>query len=65
MGANKRLFLLIFAGFIISITILCVSFVFLYSPFNSLPLHLQALDNLEQTRIILLKSQTEILINKT
>jgi hypothetical protein len=26
---------------------------------------LQALDNLEQTRIILLKSQTEILINKT
>lgn len=63
IGANKFLFFLIFSGFIIIMMVLCISFIFLYTPFNNLPIHLQALDNLHQTRIILLKSQTEILIN--
>jgi hypothetical protein len=63
LGANKRLFLLIFIGFALSVGVLFLSFLFLYVPFNAFPQHLQTLHSLQQARLILLKSQTEILIN--
>lgn len=65
IGANKKLFLLIFIGFALSVGVLFLSFLFLYIPFSAFPQHLQTLDSLQQARLILLKSQTEILINTT
>jgi hypothetical protein len=43
--------------------VLFLAFLFLYAPFSALPLHLQTLHSLQQARLILLKSQTEILIS--
>lgn len=58
MGANKLLFLLIVCGVAMGVGVILASVTYLHLPLSTLPKHIEILDALQQSRIILLKSQT-------